>query len=177
MKRHVRQFDDSVTKQVVRIFGERTRLLFLILTNMGDPITTCLIAAAIAVYGSLTDQTPLIISGVFVPLTLLIGAILKVYFERARPTTNYAMNMRIHTYSFPSGHSSGAAVAYGALAMALIASTTLSPALLLSTGILAVVGVGLSRVYLGAHFPSDVIAGWLLGCIMLLLATLVGLSL
>jgi membrane-associated phospholipid phosphatase len=76
----------------------------------------------------------------------------------------YVAHMRIHSYSFPSGHSFGATVFYGLLAY-LAWSRLPHPwnLLVVLLLVLLIILVGLSRVYLGAHFPSDVVVGWLLG--------------
>ena len=67
-------------------------------------------------------------------------------------------------YSFPSGHSSGAVSVYGSLA-----AHEKKNRLLLVIAILLPLLVGFSRVVVGAHYPTDVLAGWLLGLIVILL--------
>lgn len=67
-------------------------------------------------------------------------------------------------YSFPSGHSSGAVSLYGSLA-----AHEKKNRLLLVIAILLPLLVGFSRVVVGAHYPTDVLAGWLLGLIVILL--------
>ena len=73
--------------------------------------------------------------------------------------------VKLQTYSFPSGHAVGATVFYGFAAILLwfyIASKLWRA--VIGTAIVAViVTVGFSRVYLGAHYPTDVLAGFLEG--------------
>ena len=71
-------------------------------------------------------------------------------------------------WSFPSGHSASAVALY--VMLGLIATTIwrrrLSPAIIFAVAGAIVVLVGLSRVYLGAHYPTDELAGWLTGGIV-----------
>ena len=67
------------------------------------------------------------------------------------------MNIARQGYSFPSGHSSGAAALYGSIAVRG------RKRVLTVLGVLLPFLVGLSRVVVGAHYPTDVLAGWLLG--------------
>jgi membrane-associated phospholipid phosphatase len=86
---------------------------------------------------------------------------LKLVFARLRPEVYFGEAPP--TYSFPSGHAMFAACLYGALAC-LIADRIAQPAtaVLLWCGAVLLAGaIGWSRIYLGAHYPSDVVAGYL----------------
>ena len=106
----------------------------------------------------------LALSGAIIWLTLGIGFLIKLLIGRARPLTEYAANLRVDTFSFPSGHTSGATIAYGLLAYLAwqLLPQPFGYIVAAMFGIL-IIAIGVSRIYLGAHFPSDVIAGWLLG--------------
>lgn len=141
---------------------------------LGDPLAIGLVSVAVIGTGIMTSSMRLALSGAAIPATLLIGALLKILFERARPVTEYAMSMKIHTFSFPSGHSSGSTVAYGLLAY--FAFTKLPTPWSVVVGLMMAalpIFVGLSRIYLGAHFPSDVVAGWILGLVALVIIILI----
>jgi undecaprenyl-diphosphatase len=95
-------------------------------------------------------------------MALNIG--MKYIFRRGRPSFSNPL-VHIATYSFPSGHTAGATVLYSALA-AYLMSRTPSVAMRWAIAALAalmVIWVGLSRIYLGAHYLSDVVGAVLEG--------------
>jgi membrane-associated phospholipid phosphatase len=168
MKQSIHRFDQHVTNWVVATFGQGSRTFFELMTMLGDPIAISIVTIGIIGAGIYSSSMRLAISGAMIPVTVLVGALLKLGFERARPLTEYAMSMRIQTFSFPSGHSSGSMIAYGLLAYLAFVKLP-APWNIIVGLVLAGVPffVGVSRIYLGAHFPSDVVAGWALGLIML----------
>jgi undecaprenyl-diphosphatase len=94
----------------------------------------------------------------------LAGALLKSVFDRARPDLALHLSLA-QSSSFPSGHSMLSAAVYftlGALLARLEESVILKAYLLLCAAVLAFF-VGLSRVYVGVHWPTDVLAGWAAG--------------
>lgn len=95
---------------------------------------------------------------------VVLNTLLKVAFSRPRPDFIPA-GVRVFTPSFPSGHAALSAITYLTLA-ALLARTTTSLHVRLycmSVGILLTLLVGVSRVYLGVHYPTDILAGWCAG--------------
>jgi membrane-associated phospholipid phosphatase len=92
-----------------------------------------------------------------------IGGVAKLLVHRVRPVVDDPLS---HSpgYSFPSGHALNIAVA-GSVMVVLVWPLLARTGRLLAVGVAVLTGaaVGLDRILLGVHFPSDVIAGWLLG--------------
>jgi undecaprenyl-diphosphatase len=105
---------------------------------------------------------------------LAINGLLKERFDRPRPQV-VPHKSQVMTSSFPSGHSLNSAVIYltlGSLLASLVEKRRLK-VYFLSVGLLLTVLVGLSRVYMGVHYPTDVLAGWCAGVAWALLCGLV----
>ncbi|MGV3576306.1 MAG: phosphatase PAP2 family protein [Devosia sp.] len=92
-----------------------------------------------------------------------ISMVLKALFDRPRPDFTGAVD--VFTASFPSGHATASAVVYLTIGVLLAqrASTWPARTLYLLGAIILVAAIGLSRIYLGVHFPTDILAGWALG--------------
>jgi undecaprenyl-diphosphatase len=103
---------------------------------------------------------------------LAVNALMKLAFHRARPVFDDPL-LTLSSYSFPSGHVAGSTIFYG-LAVLWLFSHTRRPlwrALALATAVLVIVVVAFSRMVLGVHYLSDVVAAfaegvaWLAICV------------
>lgn len=107
-----------------------------------------------------------------VPGGMAVNLLMKLTFARARPQFEHPL-VTLETFSFPSGHASGATLFYGFIACLLVhhMATTGKRLLIIVASALMVAAVCFSRVYLGAHYLTDVLAGvaeglaWLAICI------------
>ncbi len=106
---------------------------------------------------------------------LLLSLALKAGFHRPRPDL-ISHGSLVYTSSFPSGHSMLSAVVYltGGALLALMHRRRTLRVYILGCAALATVLVGISRVYLGVHWPSDVVAGWAGGAAWASLCWLLG---
>ena len=105
-------------------------------------------------------------SFIFASLTggAILSVALKAIFVRARPDLVPHLVV-VDTSSFPSGHAMNSAIVFLTLG-ALLTRTQKDRAVrvyLIAVSILLTLLVGISRVYLGVHWPTDVIAGWIVG--------------
>ena len=109
---------------------------------------------------------------------LLLSTGLKLGFERPRPDL-VPHGTRVYTASFPSGHAMLSAVTYltlGAL-LSRVQDRRRLRAFMMGLAVFLTLIVGVSRVYLGVHWPSDVLAGWTVGAAWAALCWFVALQL
>jgi membrane-associated phospholipid phosphatase len=107
----------------------------------------------------------LLVAGILTAEAVL--QLLKVLIHRPRPELFFGL-APVETYSFPSGHAFVPAVYFGILAGILGAGARWRAAVVALAALL-----GFSRVYLGYHYPSDVVAGWALAVVWLALWAIV----
>ncbi|TFZ01660.1 phosphatase PAP2 family protein [Ramlibacter rhizophilus] len=105
---------------------------------------------------------------------LVLSTLLKMGFDRPRPEL-VPHGSIVYTASFPSGHSMMAAVTYLTLAVLLarVQERMAVKSYVLTVAVLVTLAVGTSRVYLGVHWPTDVLAGWTVGAAWALFVWLV----
>jgi membrane-associated phospholipid phosphatase len=141
-------------------------------TTLGSTAGLALVAAAAAAYlvprGRGRDAALVVVT--------LVGAqlvtwVLKAIFERPRPTFDDPV-ATASWFSFPSGHALSSLAVYGALAY-VVARRVSSPRARIAVvggAALLVATIGFSRLYLGVHYLTDVLAGYSAGLALLLLA-------
>lgn len=165
--------DATITKSIESNVSATLLQIFAVVTHFGDRPVLFAICVFVPVWLSQARRKLLAIS---VALTLagnaVLNPMLKLYFERLRPVNEHDVANALG-WSFPSGHASGAVVAYGMLAyvaMRILPSRWRLPVMLGFASL--VLTVGFSRIFLQVHFASDVVAGfasglgWLCVCIM-----------
>lgn len=134
-------------------------------TALGGIAVLALVTTASAVYLWVLKRRghALYLTGVTITATLLSN-VMKLGFDRPRPDL-VPHHSITYMPGFPSGHSFMATVVYLTLGV-ILAEAHKSKAVkiyILSLSILIALLVGVSRVYLGVHWPSDVLAGWFVG--------------
>jgi undecaprenyl-diphosphatase len=134
------------------------------ITALGSVAVLSILVAAVAIHLMLAGKRG---TGWFIAAAAaggtIISSILKNVFDRPRPDLTGIT--RVYTASFPSGHATASAVVYLTIGALLAATVTRRSQKFFYLGIAVFLTliVGLSRIYLGVHYPSDVLAGWLIG--------------
>lgn len=146
--------------------NERLTAVMRTVTALGNPVTLAIIALGLLFTGAnprVGFKRVMVIVG-----SGLLTEILKTLIARPRP--GIAPLIIEPGYSFPSGHALGSLVVYGLVAWLVCQKLPPSKARWL-VGLLAVFligAIGLSRVYLGVHYPSDILGGYLAGGVWLI---------
>ncbi|MGH3673624.1 MAG: phosphatase PAP2 family protein [Pseudonocardiaceae bacterium] len=138
-----------------------------VISEVGSPVGAAL--TALLVGGALAwfrrSWQPLLVVALGAGGIGVIGTAIKDLVGRNRPMRAEAV-LSEHGFSFPSGHTTGTTVVWLLSAWMLTCWVVSRPAfrVMVWTGsLLMIVAVGATRIYLGVHFPTDVLAGWALG--------------
>lgn len=148
--------------QVVTLFGSEAWLAVLTLAAVGVLLLRAERRRALVVIASMATSAAATVAVKFV-------------VNRPRPGALVELGAPEASFSFPSGHTLNSTVCYGVLALtALSLLRTLRARILTASAAgVVVVSIGLSRLYLGYHWATDVLAGWALGLSILALAVTV----
>ena len=149
------------------------------ITGWGSVVTITFVTLAVSAYLALTRRSRIALYVLAaVGGGVGVSTLLKGFYHRPRPDL-VPHGMEVFTASFPSGHAMMSAVAYLTLAILLarVERSHKVSALVLGLGIGMTAMVGVSRVYLGVHWPSDVLAGWCVGAAWAALCWFVALQL
>jgi membrane-associated phospholipid phosphatase len=143
--------------------------VMLFFTVVGAPVTVMTIASATAIFLFWRRQRyGALLLAVAVPGGLFLNFIVKLFIHRHRPIFDNPLQT-LTSYSFPSGHAAGSTLLFGALAGIVIWQVRdwRVRALVPAGAALLIALICFSRIYLGVHYLSDVIAGVLEGVVWL----------
>ena len=168
------EFDESVSAAIRSMRGPGKTEVLIFITNLARWTSICGIGAVLLIVDLIKWRKidiPLAVLACFVNLG--IYSALKQYFQRPRPSEELWL-ITEKGFSFPSGHTMNGMFCYGM--MMYLAYRNIENARL-RTGILILIGlliplIAFSRVYLGVHYPTDVIGGALRGFSLLMIATI-----
>jgi membrane-associated phospholipid phosphatase len=157
------RFDRTLVQALYRNADPVAVSIFTVATRLGDLLLLAAIGVVVAV-ALLVRRRLLLLVGWSITLTggALLNNGLKELFQRVRPSLpNPFLNES--GWSFPSGHAMGSLIVYGMLTYLFVicVGRWIRPVIVIAVAL--VLCVGLSRLYLGVHFFSDVIAGYAAG--------------
>lgn len=163
----IEAFDNTVTDYATSLRTPALNSFFTFITDLGD-VYAYLVAttlAAIFFFFKLKNKEFILqLLGVVI-LSALANMALKRAFDRARPTIDHLVVVK--TLSYPSGHAMSAMAFYGFL-IYLIFKIKMNKWLRIFLAVLfsaLIFLIGFSRIYLGVHYPSDVLGGFVAGLI------------
>ncbi|WP_088006916.1 phosphatase PAP2 family protein [Indiicoccus explosivorum] len=171
LEKSFRSFDQAIIDQFAAWDSPALDYVMIFITELGS--VWFLTVLSLAVVGYLWfkkhDRWTILYFIIAIAGSGILTWILKQFYQRERPSIN--PDIDAIGFSFPSGHSMGSLVFYGFLAYLVIRGPQKAGMKWLLVGAAAILAllIGSSRVYLSAHFPSDVLAGQLSGAIWLLL--------
>lgn len=161
-------FDEQVIHLVRRMEYPFMTTFFKTITNIGSffgTVIVWIIITSIGLYCKWHYET--IILTVITFITPLANLLMKHFFSRPRPDM-YRL-IEISGYSYPSGHTMYATSLYGIILILLWekCNDTWQRVLLLMGTLFMILSIGISRIYLGVHYPSDVIGGFFLSLLLI----------
>lgn len=159
-------FDKSVYKFISNFMHEPITNIVKILTNLGGAIF--IIVTTIIIVMVCKDKKYGIYIVTNLAIVTIINQIIKFMIHRPRPDILLRL-IEEHGYSFPSGHSMVSMAFYGLLVYFAYIKIENKYLKWITCSFLCfiVIAIGISRIYLGVHYASDVIAGFLLGIVYL----------
>ncbi len=162
-------FDTTILNALETIRSAQLTNMFMAVTFFGGAITITLLTAAVAMWLYRRGDTRLSLLFILFNATNgLITFILKNFLHRSRPDPLESL-IQPGGFSLPSGHASSSLLLYGMIAFLLL-RTVKNPqsrfALILASA-LFIFSIGVSRLYLGVHYPTDVLIGFGIGGLML----------
>jgi membrane-associated phospholipid phosphatase len=137
-------------------------------TYVGEPIVLLIVCLCLSIWllykNQRAEATVLVIAAVG---AIVLNNLLKIIFGRARPAL-WERVVDVGQYSFPSGHAMISMVIFGTIGYLLASKFAQWRVGIISLTLMLVTGIGLSRLYLGVHWPTDIVAGYAAGIVWLL---------
>lgn len=169
------EYDQQITDYVISHRSPQLTKYFIFVTHVGDIYGYAIVLLVFAVMSIFVyKRWKLMLQIVFVlALSAISNLILKRFIDRARPGIEHMVS--VETLSYPSGHAMSAMAFYGFLMYLFYRfkiNIFLKIGVILLLGIL-ILSIGISRIYLGVHFPSDIAGGYIAGFIWVVFCVII----
>lgn len=168
-------WDSRITDYVISFRTPALTQYFIFVTDIGDfyGYLTILVIAGILSYYVFKQWKYVLQIVLVLALASVSNVILKRFIDRARPSIEHMVT--VETLSYPSGHAMSAMAFYGFLIYLFtrFRMNRIVRILCITALVLFILSIGISRIYLGVHFPSDIAGGfiagfiWVIFCILL----------
>ena len=160
-------FDDFIYEMIYQFRNDFWDTFFITITKLGNTISVIVITLILLCFLAREDKILLVGS---LLVTTLVNQGIKYLIQRPRPPLERRLVSQ-GGFSFPSGHTMGALCLYGILlyfvALKVKRKSVRYPLMIFL--IFMAISIGISRIYVGVHYPSDVLAGYLLEIPILIL--------
>ena len=159
-------FDDSVYNFIIGLRSAPLDFILKTITRLGDTVVIIIIVVAALIFLNKKDR---VILGSSTIITVTLNQAIKHILKRPRP--DHLRLIKQGGFSYPSGHSMIAVCVYGIM-IYLINKKIKNKKIKIALSILLtllILAIGISRIYVGVHYPSDVLGGFLLSLAILIL--------
>lgn len=163
----LKEFDNQVTSIIVSFRSDALTVYFRVATDLGDRYAYVILTVMLAGYYLIRHRSWKFVlqTSLVLILASLSNIVLKRVINRSRPALEHLVT--VNTLSYPSGHAMSAMAFYGFLIFLSLRykMSRWVRYTLVTLLVLIILSVGISRIYLGVHYPSDVAAGFIGGLI------------
>lgn len=171
----LKAFDQSVSAKITSFRKPSLTDYFVFVTHVGDVYGYMVVLALTIIITRIVFKHWKYVVQITMVLVLsaVSNMILKRFIDRARPDVEHMVVVK--TLSYPSGHAMSAIAFYGFLIYLFykyIKNKFLKSTAIILTAVL-IISIGISRIYLGVHFPSDIVGGYVAGLIWVIFCILI----
>jgi len=168
---NIKVFDDTIYNYIFSLRNNSLDMIFKTITKLCNTITVIIFVIILVIFLERKSMWKLLIT---VISTVSVNQLLKHTIRRIRP--DHIRLIEEKGFSFPSGHSMTSIALYGILIYLVYKyiKNKILKIILIVLLTLLILGIGISRIYLGVHYPSDVLAGFFLSSsIIILVVTII----
>ena len=171
LSNNIAWFDNAIYKFIISFKNDTLTDIFKFISFLSSTKVIILFNIIIAIIVLLSKRTNLLLITISSISSGVINNLVKYIIKRDRPFGIALVNETF--YSFPSGHSMISVLFYGMIIYMLIEKNVKYKKIIIPLIIIYILLVGISRIYLGVHYASDVFGGYLLGGSILLMLTII----